>query len=259
MFKRKVIINADDYGLTAGVSFGILESHLNGIVTSTTALPVSEHFEEAMEISKKFPSLKIGIHLGLTLKKTKPLLGDKVPSLTKEDGTFHSNRELLKHIKLDEVELEWRAQMDKYLATGLKPTHIDSHHNVHCYTFELFEIAKKLSKEYDIPLRDYLPLDDLAAVEKALEGTVTTERCDQRFYGAENITFEKLDTIFKNITTIDAEYFEVNCHPAFVDNSLIDKSGYYNERLVELDLLRSQEVKDLLVKYNLELATFDQI
>ncbi len=257
MNKKKLIINADDYGLTAGVSYGIIESNINGIVTSTTALPVSEHFEEAMELSKKFPSLKIGIHLGLTLNKTKPVLGDKVPSLTQADGTFHKNRDVLNHIKLEEVELEWRAQLEKFYATGHTPTHIDSHHNVHCYTYELFDIAKKLAKEYNLPIRNYLLEDDMEKTTAALEGVRTTERTIQRFYGHEAVTLENLEAIFKEISESDGEVFEVNCHPAFIDKSLQDKSSYLYERITELDVLRSQEAKDLLDKYNLELATFE--
>lgn len=52
---KYVIINADDYGLTAGVTYGILETHLQGVVTSTTALSVGKHFDEAMQIAESFP------------------------------------------------------------------------------------------------------------------------------------------------------------------------------------------------------------
>lgn len=259
MNQKHVIINADDYGLTAGVSYGILEAHLKGIVTSTTALPVSEHFLEAMELAEKFPTLKIGIHLGLTLQKTKPILGDKVPSLIQADGTFHRNRDLLKHIKLEEVELEWRAQIEHFYSTGHTPTHLDSHHNVHCYTPELFNLAKKLAKEYQLPLRNFYIGNPQDKIEADISDIITTAPTDQSFYGMDNITLKRLDTIFKNISMRDETYFEVNCHPAFVDQSLKDKSGYLYERLKELDLLRTSEVKSSLEKYNLKLSSFDQI
>lgn len=260
MNQKHVIINADDYGLTAGVSYGILEAHLKGIVTSTTALPVSEHFLEAMTLAEKFPTLKIGIHLGLTLQKTKPVLGNQVPSLIQEDGTFHRNRDILKHIQLDEVEREWRAQIERFLSTGHTPTHIDSHHNVHCYTTELFILAKKLAKEYNLPLRNFYIGNPQDKATHNIDDIVTTDMpTDQRFYGMNNITLEKLDEIFDNISKTEGNYFEVNCHPAFIDASLKNKSGYLEERLVELDLLRSKEVKYLLHKYHLKLSSFDKI
>lgn len=255
---KKLIINADDFGLTYGVSYGILCAHLEGVVTSTTALPVSEHFMESMKLAKHVPSLKIGVHLGLTLQDTKPLLGNKVPSLQKEDGTFHHVSDFLNHISLQEVEDEWRAQIERFLSTDIKPTHLDSHHNVHCFTENLFEVAKKLAKEYNLPLRNYWIGNPEDKVFADTSGLKTTYPTDQRFY-QEKTTLQQLEIMLKDIQDIDAEVFEINCHPAFVEPHLAQKSGYLKEREVELDLLRSKEVKDLLHKYQITLTTFDTL
>ncbi|HZJ86667.1 MAG TPA: carbohydrate deacetylase [Erysipelothrix sp.] len=246
---KYVIINADDYGLTAGVTYGILETHLQGVVTSTTALSVGKHFDEAMQIAEKFPTLKIGIHLTLTLTNTKPLLKDKVRSLTQADGTFHQMNDVVEKVNIEEVEAEWRAQIEKFLATNITPTHIDSHHNVHVFSEELHQLALKLAREYKLPLRNS---------GRDNEDVITTATSDQSFYD-EGVTLKQLDKIFSDIANADETYFEVNCHPAFIDSDLRKQTSYLHPRELELDLLRDPKVKDLLVKYNLELTTFDKI
>lgn len=82
-----VLVNADDFGLTKAVNYGILDSHKYGIVNSATIMMNAKATEHAIEIAKKTPSLKVGIHLVLTWGK--PLLSD-VPSLVDESGFFKS-------------------------------------------------------------------------------------------------------------------------------------------------------------------------
>ncbi|MDQ0879508.1 putative glycoside hydrolase/deacetylase ChbG (UPF0249 family) [Peribacillus sp. V2I11] len=81
----EVLVNADDFGLTKAVNYGILDSHKYGIVNSATIMMNAIATEHAIEIAKKTPSLKVGIHLVLTWGK--PLLSD-VPSLVDESGFF---------------------------------------------------------------------------------------------------------------------------------------------------------------------------
>ena len=253
---KKLIINADDYGHTMGVTYGIIDAHRRGIVNSTTALSVSPYFFEAMELSRKFPDLQIGMHLTLTLKGAKPILGDKVPSLVDENGEFLRGDKLLNSIKLEEVELEWRAQFEKFLESGLKPTHIDSHHNVHGFTDGLLKIALNLAKEYGIPLRNYQNGANDALFNEM--GVKTTTRCYQDFY-AEGVTYDTIYEIFNNINASDEEYFEMNCHPGFLDNYLLKNSGYNDIRMTEIDILTSDDIKDALKESGIKIISFSDI
>lgn len=253
---KKLIINADDYGHTMGVTYGIIDAHERGIVNSTTALSVSPYFFEAMRLSSKFPTLKIGMHLTLTLRGAKPILGDKVPTLTNEKGEFYRSEHLVTTISLVEVEMEWRAQIEKFLESGYRPTHIDSHHNVHGFSQGLFDVALKLSKEYDLPLRNYLTNADEASFEKA--NVKTTSRCFQDFY-LEGVTYQTvIDTLDKIVESED-EYFEMNCHPGFLDNYLMANSGYTNQRIDEIDILTSDEVKAAIKERNIQIVSFEDI
>ena len=108
----QVIINADDFGLTNGVNYGIIDSFLYGITTSTTLLANGAAFDHAVELASEHPDLEIGVHLNLTLGK--PLLpgADSISA----NGRFHTREYVQQHaasLDLDEVYAEWHAQIEK--------------------------------------------------------------------------------------------------------------------------------------------------
>ena len=108
----KVIINADDFGLSRGVNYGIIDTHLKGIVTSATMMMNAKATKHAISLAKDTPSLKVGVHLVLTWGK--PLLDD-VPSLVDETGKFKKQIVVYSNpfsISLDDLEREWTAQIE---------------------------------------------------------------------------------------------------------------------------------------------------
>ncbi|MDR6997654.1 putative glycoside hydrolase/deacetylase ChbG (UPF0249 family) [Neobacillus niacini] len=140
----KWIVNADDFGYSRAVNYGILDSHLLGIVNSTTMMMNMPGVEHAVEIAKRFPSLGVGIHLVLTCGK--PLVGD-VSTLVGNQGNFKSLSSIdFDKLSLQELEREWTEQI------GLEPTHMDSHHHVHTRK-ELLPIVQKLANRYELPVR----------------------------------------------------------------------------------------------------------
>lgn len=130
---KRLIINADDFGYNPEITDGIIHSHLNGVVTSTTAMANMAGIEYAARRIRDVPNLSIGAHL--TLTQGRPIMPpDKVPSLVDHEGLFHSFHGLLRRVLKGkvvraEIELELSAQMDKLLSLGFKPTHWDSHHH----------------------------------------------------------------------------------------------------------------------------------
>ncbi len=85
MPKTRVIVNADDFGLTTGINQGIIESHLNGPVNSTTLMMNGHAVEDAVRLCQQHPDLHVGVHLVLSWGKP---LAPTSQSLTKADGTF---------------------------------------------------------------------------------------------------------------------------------------------------------------------------
>lgn len=144
----KLIVNGDDFGLTDGVNRAIILAHKKGILTSATLMAAGLAWREAVELAKATPTLAVGVHL--TLTALGPVLpASQVPSLTDGEGRFR--RKLLKvpWLDRDEVESEWRAQIQRLVEAGLRPTHLDSHHHVHLLP-PLMTIACRLAEEYGI-------------------------------------------------------------------------------------------------------------
>ena len=156
---KKLIVNADDFGLSEGVCLGILKAHRDGILTSTTCMMNMENIEKYLEMTKAYPNLGLGVHLNITVGK--PLT--KV-SFIDEKGNFKSrdtykNREAI--VLQEELYQEWKAQIEKFVKiTGHKPTHLDSHHHVHLLKSNR-NVVLKLAHEYDLPIRQetYLQKD----------------------------------------------------------------------------------------------------
>jgi len=137
---RRLIVNADDFGLTTGVNRGIVEAHNGGIVTSTTLMANSAAFDDAVQLARSSPGLSVGCHV--VLVDGSPLLGaDKVPSLMDpgEPGHFRQYiggfalRALSGSLEPDQIEAEATAQIRKLQSAGIQVTHIDTHKHTHMF------------------------------------------------------------------------------------------------------------------------------
>lgn len=231
----RLIVNADDFGYSRGVNFGIIDAHRRGIVTSATMMMNMPGAEHAIDLAKQNPSLGVGIHLVLTCGR--PICPD-VPSLVGEDGAFKSLKDVTPNsIVLEEVEREWTAQIEKFLQSGLTPTHLDSHHHVHTVP-ELLPVVQKLAHQYgDLsvringsePLAGVRPFSDVFCHDFFAEGV-------QKDY------FDKLAEKVKLEDTPST--WEVMVHPAYVDQSVLTGSSYHTKRAEELDILTTVSLPD---------------
>ncbi len=230
----KLIINGDDLGYTMGNTEGIIEAYQKGILRSTTALCNSPYLNEASEFSKRNPGLGVGVHLTLTLGK--PLTENR--TLHDESGNFYQGRKTIwtNNPDYEEIYLEWKAQIEQYIKVfGHMPTHLDSHHSVHDATPEALKVSQRLAEEYHLPMRRY-------SNYKYVSG----------FYG-EAATRETMISILLENKDQD---IEIMCHPGFCDLELYRSSSYSLGRVVELDVLCSDEVKTYIKEENIELVHY---
>lgn len=223
----KVLFNADDFGLTKGITDGIIKSHVDGLVGSTTLMMNGLAVEYAVREAKRTPSLKVGIHLVLTWGK--PLRSD-VPDLINEDGFFKYRNTFSQWEapNLEQIELEWKTQIESFLKTGLALHHIDSHHHVHGWG-PLKHLVIKLAKEYKVPVRK---VDSLLDHQEIL----LSDELFLDFYGTGVNT-----NVFERLLELEGNSVEVMCHPGFVDDDLRKNSSYTDLRKKELDILCSLE------------------
>src|SRR5215204_1256027 len=129
---RLLIINADDFGMCHAINAAIFRTLKEGVVRSTTLMVPCPWALHAMHFLRDNPDIAFGVHLTVISDPVDyvwgPLTaGDKVPSLINEAGYFYNFErmpEFLAHVKLDELELEFRAQIEAVLAANLKPTHL---------------------------------------------------------------------------------------------------------------------------------------
>jgi predicted glycoside hydrolase/deacetylase ChbG (UPF0249 family) len=131
---RKIIVNADDFGMSAETNRAIVEAFENKVISSTTLMTNMPGFEEACELAHRHRLLgKIGLHLNLTSGYPLSAPIRQCPRLCDEKGLFR-HRQTRFRLSKDErlaVETEIAAQIQACLDQGLSPTHLDSHHHVH--------------------------------------------------------------------------------------------------------------------------------
>jgi predicted glycoside hydrolase/deacetylase ChbG (UPF0249 family) len=158
---RLLIINADDFGVSHAVNAAILRTLTEGVVRSTTLMAPCPWALHAMRLVREHPDIACGVHLTVVSEypdyRWGPLTPrDRVPSLLDETGFFYSNdrqSELLARARLDELEIEFRAQIETVLAGGLRPTHLDWHCLYDGGRDDVFDLTVGLAREYGLALR----------------------------------------------------------------------------------------------------------
>lgn len=231
----KLIVNADDFGYSRGVNYGIIDAHKYGIVNSTTMMMNMPGVKHAVELAKVHPTLQLGIHLVLTCGK--PLLSD-VPSIIDEQGKFKRINDFIKdnNLSLLDLEREWTAQIDRFLDFGLTATHFDSHHHVHSIP-EFLPVIQRLSRKYNLPVR--------RISEQHVVGVPSfTDRFFHDFYG-DGVT----DDYFVELSKRDVENqtIEVMCHPGYLDFEVLNGSSYAADRVKETNILTSVTLPDNII------------
>jgi len=275
---KRLIVNADDYGRTPGITDGILQAHREGIVTSTTAMINMPYVEEALRLADEYPELGVGIHLVFTAGR--PVLPpEKVPSLVDAEGRFYKPEALysrLDQVDTGQLKMELEAQIERFMATGRRPDHLDCHHPVHIYP-PFFAVILELAEAYGLPMR--MPLPPVEELEKAgvpaiapdlppkLLYRMVTE--DWRllgekrvsypdhfiggFYGEEALTLKHLLAILGRLPEGTTEMMT---HPGKVDEVLLAQSSYTWQREEEIELLCHPRVKGHLKELGIELVNF---
>ena len=150
--QKRVIVNADDFGFSAGISAGIIRAHKEGIVTSTTVIANMPAAEHAIPLLADTPALGVGVHLNACQG---PPLSREGSALADDDGRMRrrGSQLVLACIRrpglLDVVAAEFEAQIRWLLDRGIKVTHLDSHRHVHAWP-PIFSRVADLASRYDV-------------------------------------------------------------------------------------------------------------
>lgn len=149
---RRVIVNADDFGMTAETNQAIVEAFARHSITSTTLMANMPGFEDACLLAHRYQlNSKIGVHLNLTSGKPITAAIRQCPRFCDAQGMFRPRRTLfwLSVAEKRAIESEFKAQIQACIARGLCPSHLDSHHHVHT-EWPVGAIAIKVARQFGI-------------------------------------------------------------------------------------------------------------
>jgi hopanoid biosynthesis associated protein HpnK len=288
---RRLIINADDFGLTSGVNRAILETHQRGIVTSATLMAGGRAFAEAVHCAQNSPQLNIGCHV--VLVDGEPLLpADQVPTLLAGDGRPRfrtgigelATAALRGRIDAAQIEAEAAAQMRKLQAAGLKLSHFDTHKHAHMFPAILRPLLRA-ARACGVPaLRNpFAPVKPLAFAHllrrprlwKRYSEVTALRRLLDNFRQAvqqeqmltSDGTFGILSTgaldqrLFEAIVgSIPEGTWEFVCHPGYNDAELDTvRTRLRASREQELRVLTSPEAREALERHGVELISWKQL
>ena len=155
---KLLIIHADDAGMCNSQNMAIVAALKLGAISSTSIMMPSHWSDAFIKWAVQHPNFDVGIHLTLTSEWDSyrwdgVLPADKIPSLLDKEGYFpRTTEEVVKQGDLKEVEAELRAQIDRAIALGIKPTHLDSHMATTLSRPDLVHLFLKLGKLYQIPV-----------------------------------------------------------------------------------------------------------
>lgn len=281
----RLIVNADDLGMSPGVNKGIVESMINGVVTSTSLMVNMPSAPQGVAQALQH-KLAVGMHLNLT--SGRPILPPrKVPSLVRADGTFHTHAEFRRRliglqISLREMYLEFSAQVEAARRMGIEPTHLDTHHHLHLW-LPVAGVLLRVGRRYgirgtrttrtaDMVIR-VAPSNSLGgwakrrykAVAAALLRTwfrMPAWRMDASVFRTQRDpgALPGADEWFQLVRHIEKlptnQVVEVPCHPGYFDDELKGHSTYVEARQQEISILTSSELRSAIAQAGIELVSF---
>lgn len=280
----RLIINADDFGLTSGVNRAIEEANRAGVVTSATLMAKSQAFEEAVALAKKLPRLEVGCHV--VLIDGEPI-GSGLTSLTDGTARFKSSLKdfalaaVRKQLSQDEIQREAEAQIRKIQSAGIQVTHVDTHKHTHIFPHVLLPVMKAAKacgiRAIRNPFEPFRVWASTAVLSRpamwirAFEVTLLLkfERAFGRIVREEGISTTDgslgviatggLDqkVLLSTIEAIPQGTWELVCHPGYADTDLRGVgTRLLGSRQVELEVLRSEQTKQALEKRGIRLISY---
>lgn len=280
--RRRLIVAADDFGMSPGVNAGILRAHREGILTETSLMVRGAAAAEAVALARATPSLGVGLHLTL-LQGHCAAPPAEVPLLADRDGRFsdHPVWTGMRYFFVPGIRAQLRreiaAQLDAFAATGLALSHVDGHLTIHmqpCVLAALLELAPRhqlraLRVPRD-PLGAALRWDRRHAPRKAFEAIAfgglvrwgapriraAGLRTPDHMFGMHQTGAVTEDYLLHLIATLPPGTSEVYCHPAVVDDEARRWRPAEYRSDAELAALCSPRVRAAVDAAGIELITY---
>ncbi len=245
---RRLIVNADDFGLTSGVSAGILAAHRHGIVSSTTVLATAAIDAESVSALRD-SGLGVGLHVNLTLGR--PLSGAR--SLVDSDGRFvRDARHAAARADAKDVEREVTAQIEKFTSLmRRRPTHLDTHHHVGLLA-PVAGVVLDAARRLGVPIRSQ---DEWARARAVTAGLRTPDH----FFGESGPgPYWSLARTVAQLRALPAGVSEFMSHPGWFDDALT-YSRYGRQRETEMVGLGTARARAAAASLGIRLCHFGDL
>ena len=256
---RLLIVNADDFGVSHAVNAGILRALTGGVARSATLMAPCPWALHAMRLLREHPDIACGVHLTIVSEYPDYRWGPltprhEVPSLLDETGFFYSNdrqAELMARARLNEVEAEFRAQIETVRATGLRPTHLDWHCLYDGGRPDIFDMTFGLAREYGLALRvfDSTRSEQLQrrGLPAADHGVVDSTRL---------ATANKTARFVRMLRELPAGLSEWAVHPGLGTAEARAIDGWWAKRAADLRFLVSREARETVAAEGIVLLDY---
>jgi chitin disaccharide deacetylase len=268
---KLLILHADDLGLSHSTNMAVIKAFESNAVSSASIMVPCPWFPEIAAYVKDHPDLDVGIHFTLNAewkfyKWNGVSPSGDIPSLLDKDGYFNSSLQpLIFGAKPEQVEKELRAQLEKAIAYGIKPSHIDSHMGSMFITPALFRVALKVAREYKIPL--FIPMNEAKKsapflIKEIPSDVITVDNFQMLPGEAVKGDWKAMYTDF--IKALTPGLNEIVVHLSF-DNEEMQGIAMGHEdygsawRQKDLDLVTSEGFKKLLRDNHVQLVTWRQV
>ena len=156
--RRRLIVNADDFGKSASVNQAVIHAHQQGILTSASLMVNGDAVDEAIELARANPKLGLGLHLTLCCGRA-TLPPTEIPDLVTDDGFFPASAiaagiaYYFSRGLREQLRCEMQAQIEKFTKTGLRIDHLNGHLHFHLHPTVLALLVPELTSDLQCAMR----------------------------------------------------------------------------------------------------------
>jgi chitin disaccharide deacetylase len=266
---KLLIIHADDAGVSHSTNQAVIAAFDSGRINSSAIMVPCPWFTEICGYAKVRPDLDFGIHLTVTSEWNNYKWGgilsqNEIPSLLNDMGYFYPTTPVASSvIKAGDVEKELRAQIEKALAAGIRPSHFDTHMSVLFQRPDLFKVFLSLGEIYQVPVsifREELPSD--SNFIKLMEDQLIVDRMIIASHDLDPADW--VDFYTKSLNELQPGLNEIIFHLAYDDDetrAMTTGHKYFEAtwRQRDLDYIMSDEFQETLKKNDIRLITWRDI
>ncbi len=290
--ERYLIINADDFGMCRGANLAVMDllKDKDSALTSSTIMAPCAWAPEACRFAGENPDLAIGVHLTLTSEWSKyrwaPVNSSNTDSLRDEEGfMWHESDQVEQNVKIEEVEGEIKAQVERCRRLGLvNPSHLDNHmgslYGIETGRFELLQTTLAVCGEYGLPFRLPSKFTDAMLGNSMLDISVDKSMIEGVFgqitgyaaslgvalpdyllpndwSGPQKESYENFrEYLYDMYANFPEGVTETYLHPSLETDDLKGTTGAWNRRVWEYQIMKDPKTKQHIEAHGIKLINY---